>query len=49
MHAFLSHLPLGEVQVLGLDKVTLVGIDEGGRVHLMHLLFSVRVNVYSAD
>ena len=47
LHAFLSHLALGEVPVPGLDKVTLVGVDEDGRVHLMHSLFSFRVNVYS--
>ena len=49
LHVFLSHLALGEVPVLGLEKVTLVGVDEDGRVHLMHLLFSVRVNVYSTE
>ena len=35
--------------VPGLEKVTLVGVDENGRVHLMHSLFSVRVNVYSSE
>ena len=45
LHAFLSHLALGEVPVPGLEKVTLVGVDEDRRVHLMHSLFSVRVNV----
>ena len=49
LHAFLSHLALGEVPIPGLEKVTLVGVDEGGRVHLMHSLFSVRVNVYSTE
>ena len=47
--AFLSHLALGEVSVPGLEKVTLVGVDKDGRVRLMHLIFSVRVNVYSAE
>ena len=45
LHAFLSHLALGEVPVPGLDRVTLVGVDEDRRVHLMHSLFSVCVNV----
>ena len=47
LHVFLLHLALGELPVPGLEKVTLVGVDEDGRVHLMHSLFSVRVNVYS--
>ena len=49
LHAFLPHLALGEVPVPGLERVTLVGIDEDRRVHLMHSLFSVRVNVYSTE
>ena len=49
LHDFLSNLALGKVPVPGLEKVTLVGVDEDGRVHLMHLLFSVRVNVYSTE
>ena len=35
--------------VPGLEKVTLVGVDEDGLVHLMHSLFSVCVNVYSTE
>ena len=49
LHAFLLHLALGEVPVPGLEKVTLVGVDKDGRVHLMHSLFSVRVNVDSTE
>ena len=49
IHYFLAHLALGEVPFLGLEWVTLVGIDPDGRVHLMHSLFSVRVNVYSTE
>ena len=49
LHVFLSHLVLGEVPVPGVEKVTLVGVDEDGRVHLMHSLFSVCVNVYSTE
>ena len=46
LHAFLSHLSLGEVPVPGLERATLVGVDEDRRVRLMHSLFSVCVNVY---
>ena len=49
LHGFLSHLALGEVPVPGLEKVTIVGVDRDGRVHIMHSLFSVRVNVYSTE
>ena len=49
LHSFLEHLTLGEVPVPGLEQVTLVGIDKDGRVHLMHLLFSVCVDVYSTE
>ena len=49
LYAILLHLALGEVPVPGLVRVTLVGVDEDGRVHLMHLLFSVRINVYSTE
>ena len=45
LHSFLVHLALGEVPVPGLEWVTLVGVDPDGRVHLMHVLFSVWVNV----
>ena len=47
LHAFLSHLALGEVLVPGLEQVTLVGVDEDRKVHLMYSFFSVLVNVYS--
>ena len=47
LHAFLLHLALGEVLFPGLERVTLIGVNMDGRVHLMHFLFSVRVNVYS--
>ena len=49
MHSFLAHLALGEVLVPGLERVTLVGVDKDRRVHLMHSLFSVRVNKYSIE
>ena len=44
-----AHLELGEVPVPGLERVRLVRVDPDRRVHLMHLLFSVRVNVYSTQ
>ena len=49
LHSFLLHLALGELPVPGLERVTLVGVDKDGRVHIMHSLFSVRVNVYSTE
>ena len=49
LHFFLSHLALGEVPVPGLERVTLVGVDEDRRMHLMHSLFSVRVDIYSTE
>ena len=47
IHSFLAHLALGEVPVPGLEQVTLVILDPDRRVHLMHSLFFVQVNVYS--
>ena len=47
LHSFLSHIALGEVPVPGLERVTLVGVDNDGRLHLMHSLFSVRADFYS--
>ena len=49
LHAFLLYLAFGEVTVSGLEKITLVGVDKDGRVYLMHLLFSVRVNIYLTE
>ena len=49
IHSFLAHLALGEVPVSGLERVTLVGVDPDGRLHLMHSLFSVRFNLYSTE
>ena len=49
MHFFLSHIALGEVPAPVLERVTLVGVDEDGRVHLMLSLLSVRVDVYSTE
>ena len=49
MYASLLHLTLGEVPVPELERITLIGIDADGRVHLMHSLLSVLVNVYSTE
>ena len=47
IHYFLAHLTLGFDPVLGLERVTLVGVDPYGMVHFMQLLFSVLVDIYS--
>ena len=49
LYPFLLHVALGEVPVPVLERVKLVGVDNNGRVHLMHLLLSVCVNVYSTE
>ena len=43
--SFLAQLELGVEPVPGLERVTLVGVDPDGKVHLMQLLFSVQANV----
>ena len=45
----LLYLALGEVPVPSLECVTLVSVDKDGRLHLMHSLFCVRVEVYSTE
>ena len=47
IHSFLAQLASGVDPVPGLKPVTVVGVDLEGRVHIMHLLFSVRVDLYS--
>ena len=42
-------MALGVEPVPGLERVILVGIDPDGRVHLMHSLFSVRVDNFLAS
>ena len=49
LHSLLAHLAFGEVPFPGLEWVTLVGVYPEGRVHLMHSLFSVYINVYSTE
>ena len=49
LHSFLAHLVLGEVPVPSLEQVTLFGFNPDVQVHRIHLLLSIRVNVYSAE
>ena len=46
IHSFLVQLESGVDPVPGLDRVTVVGVDPDGRVHLMHSLFYVQVDLY---
>ena len=48
IHSFLAELASGVVLVPGLERVTMVGLNPYRKLLLMYLLFSVRVNVYSA-
>ena len=41
IHSFLEQLVSRVEPVPGLERVTMVGVNPYGRVHLMHLLFSV--------
>ena len=47
IQSFLVQLELGVDPVSGLEQVTVFGVDPDRRVHLFHLLFSVRVGLYS--
>ena len=49
LHAFLSHLASWPDSVPGIEQLTLLGVDQDGKVHLMHMLFSVLVGLYSSD
>ena len=49
IHSFLEQLVPGVDPVPSLERVTLVRVDSYGMVHLMHLLFYVRVNIYSTS
>ena len=46
IQSFLAKLTLGVDLIPILERVTLVGINPDGMLHLIHLLFSVRVNLY---
>ena len=41
IHSFLAQIVSGVDPVLGLEQVTVVGVDLDGRVHLMHSLLYV--------
>ena len=47
IHSFLEQLALGVDPVPGLEQVTVVRVDPDERVHFMHSLFFVWVDVYS--
>ena len=47
IHSFLAQLASGVDLFPGLEQVTLVGVDPDGIMHLTHLLFYVRVDIYS--
>ena len=49
LHSFLSHLASGIDPVPGFEKLCLLGVDWEGTVHLMHLLFSIPVDLYSTS
>ena len=46
IHSFLDQIALGVELVPGLERVTLVGVESDGMVHLLHSLFSVQVELY---
>ena len=48
IHSFLAQMASGLDPVHRLYRVTLAGVELDIMVHLMHSLFSVRVNIYSA-
>ena len=45
IHSFLAHLASGVDPITGLDRVALIGVDQDGMGHLMHLLLSVPANL----
>ena len=49
IHSFLDQIALGVELVPGLERVTLVGVESDGMVHLLHSLFSVQVKLYSTS
>ena len=49
IHSFLAQLASGVDPIPSLERVKLVGVYPDGRVLLMHLLFSVRVDIYSTS
>ena len=49
IHSFLAQLASGVDPIPSLERVKLVGVYPDGMVLLMHLLFSVRVDIYSTS
>ena len=48
-HAFLGHIVSRVDPDLGLERLTLLGVDRDGTVHVSHLLFYVMVGPYDTD
>ena len=48
IHSLLAHLASGVDYSHGLEQLILIGFDQDGRVHLLHSLLSVLVDIYSA-
>ena len=49
IHSFLAHLALGVDLITGLKGVNLVRFNPDGMVNLLHSLFSIRFDLYSAS
>ena len=47
LYSFLSHLVSGVDPVPGFERICLIWVDPDRMLHLMHLLFSVPVGLYS--
>ena len=47
IRSFVAQLVPGVALIPGLDRVTLLGVDPEGMVHLFHSLFSVLFDLYS--
>ena len=49
VHAFLGRFTAEVDPVSGLGELTLLGLDQDGGAHILHLLFSVPVGPYDPD
>ena len=47
IHSFLGHIASGVDTVPGFERVACLQVEPGRTVHLLHLLFSVQVGLYS--
>ena len=45
----LGHFDSRPYPVPGFEWLSLLGVDQDGTVHLLHLLFSIPVGLYSSD